>query len=232
MDKIYGLEKMSLVDYDGHLCATIFLAGCNFRCPFCHNSSLVLDADNLIAYNEEEIFAYLKSRKKMLDAVCITGGEPTLTANLEEIIDRIKSLGYLVKLDSNGTRPDILSHLIETKKVDYIAMDVKSSYANYKKVAGITNNKLIDKVLESIELLKKSNIDYEFRTTLVKELHNEEDIEGIGKLVQGAKRFYFQKFTDHGECIEDGFSEIDLDTANKYLEIIKKYVDNASLRGY
>ena len=232
MDKIYGLEKMSLVDYDGHLCATIFLASCNFRCPFCHNSSLVLDADNLIAYNEEEIFAYLKSRKKMLDAVCITGGEPTLTANLEEIIDKIKELGYLVKLDSNGTRPDILSHLIETKKVDYIAMDVKSSYANYKKVAGITNNKLIDKVLESIELLKKSNIDYEFRTTLVKELHNEEDIEGIGKLVQGAKRFYFQKFTDHGECIEDGFSEVDLDTANKYLEIIKKYVDNASLRGY
>ena len=232
MDKIYGLEKMSLVDYDGHLCATIFLASCNFRCPFCHNSSLVLDADNLIAYNEEEIFAYLKSRKKMLDAVCITGGEPTLTANLEEIIDKIKELGYLVKLDSNGTRPDILSHLIETKKVDYIAMDVKSSYANYKKVAGITNNKLIDKVLESIELLKKSNIDYEFRTTLVKELHNEEDIEGIGKLVQGAKRFYFQKFIDHGECIEDGFSEVDLDTANKYLEIIKKYVDNASLRGY
>ena len=232
MDKIYGLEKMSLVDYDGHLCATIFLESCNFRCPFCHNSSLVLDADNLIAYNEEEIFAYLKSRKKMLDAVCITGGEPTLTANLEEIIDKIKELGYLVKLDSNGTRPDILSHLIETKKVDYIAMDVKSSYANYKKVAGITNNKLIDKVLESIELLKKSNIDYEFRTTLVKELHNEEDIEGIGKLVQGAKRFYFQKFTDHGECIEDGFSEVDLDTANKYLEIIKKYVDNASLRGY
>ena len=232
MDKIYGLEKMSLVDYDGHICATIFLASCNFRCPFCHNSSLVLDADNLIAYNEEEIFAYLKSRKKMLDAVCITGGEPTLTANLEEIIDKIKELGYLVKLDSNGTRPDILSHLIETKKVYYIAMDVKSSYANYKKVAGITNNKLIDKVVESIELLKKSNIDYEFRTTLVKELHNEEDIEGIGKLVQGAKRFYFQKFTDHGECIEDGFSEVDLDTANKYLEIIKKYVDNASLRGY
>lgn len=232
MDKIYGLEKMSLVDYDGHLCATIFLAGCNFRCPFCHNSSLVVDTDNLQAYSDEEIFSYLESRKKMLDAVCITGGEPTLTTNLEEIIDKIKSLGYLVKLDSNGTRPEILKHLIETKKVDYIAMDVKSSYAEYKKVAGITNNKLIDKVLESIELLKNSNIEYEFRCTLVKELHDKEDIEGIGDLVKGAKRFYFQKFTDHGYCIEDGFSEVDEATANEYLDIIKKYVDNASLRGY
>ncbi len=232
MDKIYGLEKMSLVDYDGHICATIFLASCNFRCPFCHNSSLVLDTDNLVAYNDEEIFSYLKSRKNILDAVCITGGEPTLSSNLEEIIDKIKALGYLVKLDSNGTRPEILAHLIETKKVDYIAMDVKTSYENYKKVAGITNDKLVDKVLESIEILKKSNIDYEFRCTLVKELHNIEDIEGIGKLVQGAKRFYFQKFTDHGYCIEDGFSEVDEVTANKYLEIIKKYVEKAELRGY
>ena len=232
MDKIYGLEKMSLVDYDGHICATIFLASCNFRCPFCHNSSLVLDTDNLVAYNDEEIFSYLKSRKNILDAVCITGGEPTLSSNLEEIIDKIKALGYLVKLDSNGTRPEILAHLIETKKVDYIAMDVKTAYTNYKKVAGITNDKLVDKVLESIEILKKSNIDYEFRCTLVKELHNIEDIEGIGKLVQGAKRFYFQKFTDHGYCIEDGFSEVDEVTANKYLEIIKKYVEKAELRGY
>ena len=232
MNKIYGLEKMSLVDFDGHLCATIFLASCNFRCPFCHNSSLVLNTDELIAYDEEEIFSYLEKRKGMLDAVCITGGEPTLSANLEEIIDKIKNLGYLVKLDSNGTRPEVLKKLIDEKKVDYIAMDVKSGIANYTKVAGIINEKLIEKVKVSIELLKNSNINYEFRTTLVKELHTDADIYEIGELIKGAKKFYFQRFTDHGECIEDGFSEVDIDTANKYLEIIKKYVPNAALRGY
>ncbi|MBO7080390.1 MAG: anaerobic ribonucleoside-triphosphate reductase activating protein [Bacilli bacterium] len=232
MNKIYGLEKMSLVDFDGHLCATIFLASCNFRCPFCHNSSLVLDTDKLIAYDEKEIFSYLEKRRGMLDAVCITGGEPTLSANLEEIIDKIKALGYLVKLDSNGTRPEILKKLIDEKKVDYIAMDVKSGSSNYAKVAGIVNEKLIEKVKESIELLKKANINYEFRTTLVKELHTMDDIYEIGELIKGAKKFYFQRFTDHGECIEDGFSEVDIDTANKYLEIIKKYVPNAALRGY
>ena len=232
MNKIYGLEKMSLVDFDGHLCATIFLASCNFRCPFCHNSSLVLNTDELLAYDEEEIFSYLEKRKGMLDAVCITGGEPTLSANLEEIIDKIKNLGYLVKLDSNGTRPEVLKRLIDEKKVDYIAMDVKSGITNYTKVAGITNEKLIEKVKVSIELLKNSNINYEFRTTLVKELHTDADIYEIGELIKGAKKFYFQRFTDHGECIEDGFSEVDVDTANKYLEIIKKYVPNAALRGY
>ena len=232
MDKIYGLEKMSLVDYDGHICATIFLASCNFRCPFCHNSSLVLDVDNLEAYSSDEVFDYLEKRKHVLDAVCITGGEPTLTSNLEEIIDKIKEMGYLVKLDSNGTKPDLLKHLIDTKKVDYIAMDIKSSYKNYCKVAGISNNLLIDKVKESVELLKKSGIDYEFRTTLVKELHDIDDIYGIGEIVKGAKRFYFQKFIDHGYCIEDNFHEVEIDAANKYLEIIKKYCENANLRGY
>lgn len=232
MDKIYGLEKMSLVDYDGHICATIFLASCNFRCPFCHNSSLVLDTDKLISYDDKEIYSYLEKRRGMLDAVCITGGEPTLNENLEDIIDKIKSLGYLVKLDSNGTRPNVLKHLIDTKKVDYIAMDIKSSLANYKKVAGITNDNLIDRVKESIELLKTSKIDYEFRTTLVKELHSEDDIHEIGELIQGASKFYFQKFTDHGECIKEGFHEVDIDTANKYLSIIQKYVENAALRGY
>ena len=232
MDKIYGLEKMSLVDYDGHICATIFLASCNFRCPFCHNSSLVLDVDKLEAYSSDEIFDYLEKRKHVLDAVCITGGEPTLTSNLEEIIDKIKEMGYLVKLDSNGTKPDLLKHLIDTKKVDYIAMDIKSSYENYCKVAGISNNLLIDKVKESVELLKNSGIDYEFRTTLVKELHDIDDIYGIGEIVKGAKRFYFQKFTDHGYCIEDNFHEVEIDVANKYLEIIKKYCENANLRGY
>ena len=232
MDKIYGLEKMSLVDYDGHLCATIFLASCNFRCPFCHNASLVKDAESLASFDEEEVFAYLNARKKMLDAVCITGGEPTLNPSLEKIIDRIKEMGYLVKLDSNGTRPEVLKNLIEKKKVDYIAMDIKSSEENYLRVAGINNKMLLDKVKESIKILKTSGIDYEFRTTLVKELHKEEDMDGIGKLINGAKRFYLQKFTDHGNCIEDGFSEVDIDTANKYLEIIKKYCENAKLRGY
>ena len=232
MDKIYGLERMSLVDYDGHICATIFLASCNFRCPFCHNSSLVLEVDKLEAYSSDEIFDYLEKRKHVLDAVCITGGEPTLTSNLEAIIDKIKEMGYLVKLDSNGTKPDVLKHLIDTKKIDYIAMDIKSSYKNYCKVAGINNQLLVDRVKESVELLKNSGIDYEFRTTLVKELHDVEDIYGIGEIIKGAKRFYFQKFTDHGYCIEKDFHEVDVDLANKYLEIIKKYCKDANLRGY
>ena len=232
MDKIFGLEKMSLVDYDGHICATIFLASCNFRCPYCHNSSLVLEADSLEAYPDAEIFDYLEKRKHVLDAVCITGGEPTLTSNLEEIIDRIKSMGYLVKLDSNGTRPSVLKHLIDNKKIDYIAMDIKSSYECYQEATGVSNEALFEKVKESIEIIKNSDIDYEFRTTLVEELHNEDKIKGIGELIKGAKRFYFQKFTDHGYCIEQGFHEVNQEKANKYLEIIKKYSGNASLRGY
>jgi len=232
MDKIFGLEKMSLVDFDGKICATLFTASCNFRCPFCHNSSLVLDYNNLESYTFDEIYAYLEKRVGMLDAVCITGGEPTMFDCLEEVIDKVKSMGYLVKLDTNGTNPTRLKSLLDNKKVDYVAMDVKNSLAKYPITAGITNNKLIDKVLESMNILKESGVDFEFRCTLVDELHKEEDIKGIGELVKGAKKFVFQKFTDKGSCIESGLHPVSDDNVKKFKEIMETYVPVVELRGY
>ena len=232
MNNIYGLEKMSLVDYDGYICATIFLGGSNFRCLYCHNASLVLDVNNLEAYTDDEVFSYLEKRKNILDAVCISGGEPTLAPNLEDLIDKIRSLGYLVKLDTNGSNPKVLKHLIDAKKIDYIAMDVKSGISNYRDVIGVNNNALVNNVLTSIELIKKSNIDYEFRTTLVKEFHGEKEVEEIGNLIKGAKHFFFQKFVNHGSCIKDNYHEVNINMANKYLDIIRKYCINANLRGY
>ena len=229
MDKIYGLEKMSLVDYDGHLCATIFLASCNFRCPFCHNASLVKDAESLASFDEEEVFAYLNARKKMLDAVCITGGEPTLNPSLEKIIDRIKEMGYLVKLDSNGTRPEVLKNLIEKKKVDYIAMDIKSSPKGYPLATGVPFD---ERVLKSVELLLENKVDYEFRTTLVKGLITREDVEYMSKWLKGAKKFVFQSFVDREGCLEHGLEKVDKTKAEEYVQIMLSQGIPAKLRNY
>lgn len=188
--KIGGLQKVSLIDYPGKITAIIFTIGCNFHCPYCHNPELVDEtADEL---SEDEIFAFLERRKGLLDAVTITGGEPTLHADLLEVMRRIKAMGFLVKLDSNGTHPDILRQAQDEKLVDYIAMDIKSPLHTYAHTVARPVD--IEAIAESIELLKNGAVPYEFRTTVVKALLTPDDIRAIGEDIRGAKMYYLQKF--------------------------------------
>ena len=169
MNSIFcGIEKLSLVDFDGYISCTLFTSGCNYRCPFCHNSPLIKEQPSL---NMEEILNYLSLRKKMLDAVVITGGEPTLHKELPSVLKQIKDLGYIIKLDTNGTNPKMLKELIDKKLIDYVAMDIKASSNCYSLVTGVINP-FLDNIKESINILKTSNINFEFRTTLVKEFHS------------------------------------------------------------
>lgn len=226
--KISGFQKLSLVDFDGHISATIFASGCNFACPFCHNSGLVQGAEPTL--NENEILEYLKKRFGLLDSVCISGGEPTLYPDLPKFIEKIKALGYIIKLDSNGTNLDMLKYLVENKLIDYIAMDIKNSFEKYSSTIGKEFDTEI--LRDSIKYIMSCGIDYEFRTTLVQELHSKEDIEDISKMIKGAKRYYLQKFEDSGHCIKQGLSAVPKNVANEYVEILKKNIPNTCLRGY
>ena len=243
---ILGLQKTTLLDYPGHVAATIFLGGCNFRCPFCHNMDIVLPVNDG-EQSDQDILSFLKKRSGVLDGVCITGGEPTLYKELPDFIDAIKSIkkhnsdeSLLVKLDTNGTNPNMLEYLINNKKIDYVAMDIKSSIENYSVVAGILADNeiekskykgLIDNVVKSIEILKLSNIEYEFRTTIIKEYHDEKTIHGIGELIRGADKYYIQSFIDSEYVPNHSLSACDKETLTKYLDIMSKYVKLAELRG-
>lgn len=230
--KIYGMEKLSLVDFDGKITCTIFTGGCNFACPFCHNSSLVLNASLNQELPFSEVLDYLTLRRKMVDAVCITGGEPTLYNDLKDYFKLFKDMGFITKLDTNGTNPAMLKELVEEGLVDYVAMDVKNSYTNYFKTIGKDDPKLLDKVKESINYLLEDHVDYEFRTTIVNELHQEADFLEIAKMLKGAKRYYLQKFKDSKYCIKQGLHEVKLEDAKKYLEILRKDLNDVNLRGY
>ena len=229
--EIFGLEKMSLVDYDGKVSATIFTGSCNFRCGFCHNSPLVLDYKSLPVISEEEIFSYLKKRKGILDGVCVSGGEPTLQKDLPSFIEKIKALGYAVKLDTNGTNPELVKTLNENGLVDYFAMDIKNSKENYAKIIGFEKYDT-EKVEKTVEYFLTNKVDYEFRTTIIKEFHTEKDMENIGKWLKGAKKYFLQKYKDGENCIIGGYNAVDDNTANKFIKILTPYISTAKLRGY
>lgn len=230
MSEFVGLEKLSLVDYDGKLACTLFTESCNFRCPFCHNKNLAESTHNIeIPFNE--ILSFLKTRINKLEGVVITGGEPTLMNDLIKKIYEIKKLGFLVKLDTNGYKPDVLQYLIENKLIDYIAMDIKNSLDKYCLTTGVSNIK-IDNILRSIELIKESGIDYEFRTTLVKEFHNVNDIKEISKLLKGAKKYFLQKYVSNDNCINKNLNKIDKEEAECFIELLKDNISSVSLRGY
>ena len=188
--RIGGLQKCSLIDYPGKICAIVFTVGCNFRCPYCHNPELVDETADPMS--EADVFAFLERRRNLLDAVTITGGEPTMHGDLLQFMQKLKAMGYLVKLDSNGTNPEVLKTALEQKLVDYIAMDIKSPLESYEKIVARPID--IEKIKESIELIMKSGFDYEFRTTVVKSLLSLEDIHGIGEAIRGAERYFLQKF--------------------------------------
>lgn len=229
--RIYGMEKLSLVDYDGKVACTLFTGSCNFRCGFCHNSPLVLDYQILPVLEEEEIFAYLKKRKGILEGVCISGGEPTLEKDLACFIEKVKDLGYSVKLDSNGTNPEVIKSLFENGLIDYLAMDIKNDKEHYASIIGFDKFDT-KKVEKTVDFLLNNNFPYEFRTTLIKEFHTKENVKLIGEWIKGANKYFLQKFKDSDSCIKSGLSPIDDKTVLEFKDILTKYVQNTFTRGY
>lgn len=225
-----GLEKLSLVDFDGVVACTLFTSGCNFRCGFCHNSPLVL-GDNLPQYTEQEILEFLVKRNGIIEGVCISGGEPTLNHDLAVFIKKVKELGLKVKLDTNGTNPKMLKSLIEQNLLDYVAMDIKADKQNYSKIIEINNFDLTP-VEESVNILLNGSIDYEFRTTLIKQIHTEKVINNIAKWIGGAKKYCLQKYVYRDTCFSCEFTEVDLETAKKFKDILQNHIKNTQLRGY
>ena len=232
--QIHGFQKLTLLDYPEHIAATVFTGGCTFRCPFCQNGDLVVSPADQPLISEEEVLAVLKKRQGMLQGVCITGGEPTLQKDLKDFILKVKDLGYLVKLDTNGYRPEVLKELLEEELLDYVAMDVKASLENYSKVAGCPGIDLI-KIQESIALLKGSSSPYEFRTTVVKGLHTLAEFEEIGQLLAGSRTYYLQGFRESESVLGRNFavemSAFSSEELETMAEIARKYIDKVELRG-
>jgi len=228
--QIHGLNKTTLLDYPEHVAATVFTGGCNFRCPFCHNGDLVLHPGSYPVISGEEVFAFLKKRKGVLSGVCITGGEPTLQPDLYHFIKGIKELGYLVKLDTNGYRPDVLETLLADGLLDYVAMDIKHSREKYVLATGVSE---IDIALieKSVELLKWSNIDYEFRTTVVRQLHEREDFVAIGRWLAGAKAYYLQAYRDNENVIRREFTAYEREEMEDFVKLLAPFVERVALRG-
>ena len=227
---ILGLQKTTLLDYPGKIASTIFTGGCNFRCPYCHNRDLVMPPADVMAYSNEEIFTHLKEKAKVLDGVCITGGEPTLHKDLPEFIKQVKDIGLLVKLDSNGTNPDMISSLIDEGLIDYVAMDIKHSKEKYNSIACMINYDLAP-IEASVSLLKEGKIDYEFRTTIMKECHELADMDSIGQWLAGAKAYYLQSYRESEQVINPIFSPHSLETLESFVEVLKPYIPNTSIRG-
>lgn len=231
---ISGLQKMTLLDFPGKVACTVFLQGCNFRCPFCHNSGL-LGAEDEAFMTADEFIAFLGKRKGLLDAVCVSGGEPTLQAQLPEFLAAIKALGYAVKLDTNGSRPEMLKTLIKDDLVDYVAMDVKNSRDAYAATTGCAPD--MAAIEESLKFLLSDNVDYELRTTVVQELHSEASIEEMGKwlcaLMPGKKpkKLFIQPFTDRDSVLQSGLHAPDEHTLKTFVAILSPYVEQTSLRG-
>lgn len=227
--QIKGLQKTTLLDYPGKVACTLFTGGCNFRCPFCHNASLVLSPANVDDISEEEFFKFLKKRVGVLDGVCITGGEPLLQHDIIPFMQKIHALGFAIKLDTNGSRPKLLREIVEIGLVDHIAMDIKNALPKYSLTSG-TNIK-IDDIKESIDFIMSCGVSYEFRTTIVKELHTIDDMIAIGKLISGAENYYLQSFKDSGDLICSEYSAHSEETMHDMLSAVKPYVKNAELRG-
>ena len=228
--QIFGFNKTTLLDFPEHVACTVFTGGCNFRCPFCQNGDLVLHGGSLPVLDEEEVFGVLRKRKGILTGVCVTGGEPTLQRDLDVFLSRVKELGYLVKLDSNGYRPEVLQSLCERGLVDYFVMDIKSSPENYARTAGV---KELDMGLirESVDFIRSCGLDYEFRTTVVRELHSSGDFLSIGEWLKGCKAYFLQSYVESEGVICKEFSSYSKEELEEFVMLLKPYIDNVSLRG-
>ncbi|MBQ4037873.1 MAG: anaerobic ribonucleoside-triphosphate reductase activating protein [Clostridia bacterium] len=225
---VQGFQKLTLLDFPGKVACTVFCGGCNLRCPFCHNASLVLSPaaeENRLA----EVLDYLKKRQGILEGVCLTGGEPLLQPDLPAFVRSLKSMGYLVKLDTNGAMPDSLASLLEEGGIDHVAMDVKSSAEGYARAVG----KSVDLApfLRSMELLRTCGVSYEFRTTLVKGIHTERDVFGLRELLREDDRFFLQSFKDSGNVLGEGYTAFSEEEMEGFLSVIKEKVPAAVIRG-
>ncbi len=225
-----GFQKMTLLDYPGRVACTLFTKGCNFLCPFCHNALLVTESQTEEQINEEVVLSYLKKRQGILDGVCITGGEPLLHAELEDFLRKLKTLGYSVKLDTNGSRPERLEHLVSEGLVDYVAMDVKNTIEKYAKTVGLKQFSTTD-VEKSIDFLLKGTVSYEFRTTIVKEYHTVDDVEAIAKRIVGAPQYFLQNFVDSGCLIGKNLHAVTSGTMEKMQKAAAKHLSGVFVRG-
>ncbi len=228
--KIHGFQKMTLLDFPGKVAATVFTGGCNLRCPFCHNALLVTDLQSADVIPTQDVVSYLEKRTSLLDGVCITGGEPLLQPDIASFIRKIKEMGYAVKLDTNGTYPSKLRDLVEEGIVDYVAMDIKNSKEKYGETVGIKTFD-VSKVEQSVEYLLSGKVDFEFRTTIVKEFHTAQDIENIAKWIKGAPRYYLQNFKDSGNLIGENMSEVGKETLNLMRSKALEYIPICEIRG-
>lgn len=225
---VQGYQKLTLLDFPGKVACTVFTGGCNLRCPFCHNASLVLsprEGDNL----EDEVLSYLARRQGILEGVCITGGEPLLQPTLSDFVQKVKDMGFSVKLDTNGSDPDALKALLSRGNIDYIAMDIKSSPQGYEKAIGVKMD--FERFSRSVELIRSSGIPYEFRTTVVKGIHTEEDFISIGSWLSGEEKYFLQCFVDSGNLIGQGYGAFSSEEMNRFLSIVKKNIPGAEIRG-
>lgn len=233
---IKGLQKVTLLDYPGKIACTVFLGGCNFRCPFCHNGSLVLPDRMGQDVGYDELLAFLDARRGRLQGVCVSGGEPTLHKDLPLLLSEIKARGFEVKLDTNGTDPELLLSLINDGLVDYVAMDIKNSPDKYLITAGLSADgvangvELLEKVKQSASILMQGRVDFEFRTTLMKELHTSEDMEAIGLWLRGPAKLFLQTYREEGDLIIGGFTPFARGETEALLATLRKYLPNAEIR--
>ena len=228
--KLAGLQKLTLLDFPGHVACTVFTAGCNLRCPFCHNSELVLPERKPELMDEEWFFSFLNKRQGILEGVCVTGGEPLLQKDIAPFLRRVKELGFAVKLDTNGCFPTVLRSLVEEGLVDFVAMDIKNSPHRYGQTVGIPNFDLTP-IRESVDFLLSGVVDYEFRTTVTAQHHDGQSFADIGRWIAGAKRYALQEFKDSGDILTDDLSPCSPAQMEEFLSILKPHIPGSFLRG-
>lgn len=226
---IKGFQTLTVLDFPGRTACTVFTGGCNFRCPFCHNALLVTDFDDVV-YSEEAIFEHLERRKNVLDGVAVTGGEPLLQKDIERFLYEIKEKGFAVKLDTNGSFPDKLDGILQLGLADYVAMDIKNCPEKYAETVGVENFDIAP-INESIEILKNSGVDYEFRTTVTKNFHTLDDIRKTAEWIKGAPRYFLQNFEDSGNLIDGNCRGVSRDEMREMLKIAREIIPSTELRG-
>lgn len=230
MMRIDGLQKMTLLDFPGKVACTVFTGGCNFRCPFCHNALLVTELPQKPDYTVDEILSFLKKRQGLLDGVAITGGEPLMNPEIDSFIREIRKLGYSVKLDTNGSFPERLEKIVNDGLIDYVAMDIKNCKKKYAETVGLSSFDL-SKVERSVDFLKNGSVDYEFRTTVVREFHTVEDIRKAAEWISGAKRYFLQNFVDSGNLIDPSVGGVDKETMFRMKDAAADFVPQTEIRG-
>lgn len=228
--QIHGFAKTTLLDFPKHVAATIFTGSCNFRCPFCQNGDLVLHPAKVPVISEDEILCTLNKRRSIVEGVCITGGEPTLQPDLKEFIQKIRDMGFLVKLDTNGYRPEVLEELLDEHLLDYVAMDIKNCPEKYAMTCGIPHLDL-GRINSSIELLLQKTIPFEFRTTVVRQFHTKEDFEKIGQWIRGTDAYFLQSYRDSDRVISPGFSPYSIEELKEIQNLLLPYIPSVELRG-